>query len=468
MMTATDRRTITAVSTPHGTGGIAVIRLSGEDALEILGKAWRGKEPTKFSSHSAHLGWLVDDEGEEIDQVVATYFEGPNSYTGENVVELSCHGSQWIQQHIINRLIECGASLAQPGEFTKRAVENGKLDLTQAEGIIDLISASSKASARLAMTQLKGTFSRNLEDLRKQLIDLGVLLELELDFSEEEVEFADRRRLIEISKEILCEVKRLTSSFKAGSAFKQGVPVTLAGVPNSGKSSLLNALLGEEKAIVSDIPGTTRDVIEDTLEIDGILFRFIDTAGLRESADTIEKMGIALAEKRIKDSSILLYLIDPTQDINIQMATMHKLLGFGPDGKEENKIERGDYNNDLKVVLLTSKADVNQEVPITDAIPISSKTRKGIDELKNQLVGLATQDFNPQQELIVTNSRHYEALKNAIIPLERLIEGLEGGVTADFLAQDLREADSYLGEITGAITSEEILHTVFSRYCIGK
>lgn len=468
MMTTTDKRTITAVSTPHGTGGIAVIRLSGEDALEILGKAWRGKEPTKFSSHSVHLGWLVDDEGEEIDQVVATYFEGPNSYTGENVVELSCHGSQWIQQHIINRLIECGASLAQPGEFTKRAVEKGKLDLTQAEGIIDLISASSKASARLAMTQLKGTFSRNLEDLRKQLIDLGVLLELELDFSEEEVEFADRRRLIEISKEILYEVKRLTSSFKAGSAFKQGVPVTLAGVPNSGKSSLLNALLGEEKAIVSDIPGTTRDVIEDTLEIDGILFRFIDTAGLRESADTIEKMGIALAEKRIKDSSILLYLIDPTQDIDIQMATMHNLLDLAPDGKEENKIERGDYNNDLKVVLLTSKADVNQEVPITDAIHISSKTREGIDDLKNQLVRLATQDFNPQQELIVTNSRHYEALKNAVIPLERLIEGLEGGVTADFLAQDLREADSYLGEITGAITSEEILHTVFSRYCIGK
>lgn len=468
MIATEDKRTITAVSTPHGTGGIAVIRLSGENALEILGKVWKGKEVGKFNSHSAHLGWLLDDKGEEIDQVVATYFKGPNSYTGEDVVELSCHGSQWIQQNIINRLIECGASLARPGEFTKRAVENGKLDLTQAEGIIDLISASSKASARLAMTQLKGTYSRNLEDLRKQLVDLGVLLELELDFSEEEVEFADRAKLIGISKEILREVKRLTSSFKVGSAFKQGVPVTLAGVPNAGKSSLLNVLLGEDKAIVSEIPGTTRDVIEDTLEIGGILFRFIDTAGLRESADTIEKMGIALAEKRIKDSSILLYLIDPTQDIDSQMATMKNHLRLTPDGKEDINLERGEYPNDLKVVILTTKSDVNKEAKVADAISISSKTEEGIDELKKELVKLATQDFNPQQELIVTNSRHYEALKNAIVPLERLIEGLESGVSADFLAQDLREADSYLGEITGAITSEEILHTVFSRYCIGK
>lgn len=453
-----NEKTIVAVSTPHGTGGISVLRMSGPEAVSILGKAWRGGDPNGFKSQTAHLGWIMDSDGEEIDQVVALIFRSPNSYTGEDVVEISCHGSLWIQQAIVNRLIECGASPADAGEFTRRAFVNGRLDLAQAEGVADMIAASSRASARLAVTQLKGEYSARLENMRRQLVDLGVLLELELDFSEEDVEFADRSKLVSLTRELLRIVTRLADSFKAGNAFKNGVPVTIAGVPNAGKSTLLNSLLGEEKAIVSDIPGTTRDVIEDTVEIGGILFRFIDTAGLRDSGDVIEKMGIERAMRKIDESAIVLYLVDPTQDVARQLAVMNGLMS----SRNETGISKE------KMVLISTKADLTRSESDEKCIAISAKEGSGIDCLRDKLVQIAISDFNPEQEIVVTNARHYEALRKAEEPLSRLVEGLESGVSADFLAQDLREADRYLGEITGAISSDEILHTVFARYCIGK
>ena len=444
--------TIVAVSTPFGSGGLAVIRMSGQDSFEILRKVWKGADPESFLTHTAHLGWILDSSGEEIDQVVATVYRSPNSYTGEDVIEISCHGSPWIQRSIVNRLIESGASGATAGEFTMRAFSNGRLDLAQAEGVADMIASSSKAAARLASSQLKGDFSRKLNILRQKLIDLGALLELELDFSEEDVEFADRVELIKITGEILGIVTRLASSFKAGNAFKQGIPVAIAGVPNAGKSTLLNALLGEDKAIVSDIPGTTRDVIEDSVEISGILFRFIDTAGLRESEDKIERIGVERAKKKIEDSSILLYLIDPTQDVAYQMGVMRK-LGGEITGKR---------------LLVATKTDVSLYKTDDKCVAISAKNGSGIEELRNKLVEMATEEFNPELELIVTNARHYEALRNAEKPLKRLIEGLENGLSGDLLAQDLREAEHHLGEITGDVTSTDVLHTIFSRYCIGK
>lgn len=452
--------TIAAVSTPRGTGGIAVIRISGPEALSILSKAWRGIDLLSMQSHSAHLGWICDAEGREIDQVVATFFQGPKSYTGEDVVEISCHGSLWIQQAIVTRMVECGAMPASAGEFTRRAFVNGRIDLAQVDGIADMIAASSKAGARLALSQMRGNFSKKLEELRRQLVDLGVLLELELDFSEEDVEFADRSKLIELSRHIRDVVVRLADSYKSGNAFKNGVPVAIAGVPNAGKSTLLNALVGEERAIVSDIPGTTRDVIEDTVEINGILFRFIDTAGLRDSNDTIEKIGVERAKNIIRNASVVLFLFDPTQPIEPQMEVLKEIESYAVSAPDS-----------ANLIVLVSKSDLDFPGAMPregDSLKISSVTNSGIEELKERLTAIATGDFNPEQELIVTNARHYDALRQAAEPLGRLIEGLQAGVSADFLAQDLREADRFLGEITGAVTSEEILHSIFARYCIGK
>lgn len=450
-----ENNTIVAVSTPPGSGGIAVIRMSGAQACEILSKAWRGKDCKLFSSHSVHLGWIIDERGEDIDQVMACFFKGPKSYTGEDVVEISCHGSLWIQQAIVNRLIECGAKAAGAGEFTRRAFINGRLDLAQAEGVADMIAATSKATAKIAASQLRGDFSRRLSELRNKLIDIGSLLELELDFSEEDVEFADRSALINLAKDILSVVGRLASSYKAGNAFKSGVPVAIVGVPNAGKSTLLNTLVGEEKAIVTEVAGTTRDIIEDTVEINGILFRFFDTAGLRQTGDLVENIGIERARKKMEEAFIVLCLIDPSQNVDLQLQEIGAL-------EKEN------------LLYLFTKSDIfgkREEEGSTgkdNHLMISAKTGDGIDELKEKLVALSTADFNPQHELIVTNARHYEALKNACEPLQRLIDGLEKGISADFLAQDLREVEQYLGSVTGEVSSEEILHTIFARYCIGK
>lgn len=454
-----NENTIVAVSTPSGTGGIAVIRMSGPDSVKILSKAWKGKEPEDFQSHTAHLGWITDSDGEYIDQVMATLFRAPNSYTGEDTVEISCHGSQWVQQAIVNRLLECGASPAGAGEFTRRSFMNGRMDLAQAEGVADMIAASSKAAARLASTQMRGDFSRQLKNLRERLLDLGTLLELELDFSEEDVEFADRTQLIELANEILEVVTRMASSYKAGNAFKSGIPVVIAGIPNAGKSTLLNALAGDEKAIVSDIEGTTRDIIEDTVEIDGILFRFFDTAGLRESDDKVEKIGIDKARKKISEAYILLCLLDPTADFSKQNEMING-IPLQPETRRINIVTKSDLFAELPREYETLSSD--------NTVVVSAHTNSGLDELKSKLSGAATCDFNPHQELVVTNARHYEALKNAEAPLSRLIEGLKTGISADFLAQDLREVEHYLGTITGEVTSTDILHTIFARYCIGK
>ena len=452
-------KTVVAVSTPPGSGGIAVVRMSGPEAVSIFEKAWRGGNPKEFASHTAHLGWILDASEEEIDQVVATLFLGPDSYTGEDVVEISCHGSPWIQQAIVNRLIECGASSAGAGEFTRRAFENGRLDLAQAEGVADMIAASSKASARLAASQLKGDFSRRLKSLRAKLIDIGSLLELELDFSEEDVEFADRSELIALAREILSMICRLADSYRSGNAFKKGIPVVIAGVPNAGKSTLLNALIGEDKAIVSDIPGTTRDVIEDTVEICGLLFRFFDTAGLRESEDKVENIGIERARKKIAEAFILLRLFDPTQPVGEQLATLDS-SAVGGDGKIINVITKAD---------LASIDEEELKLPAgMTLIEISVPRGEGIERLKKELHRMATSEFNPEQELVVTNARHYEALRSAEAPLRNLIEGLETGISCDFLAQDLREVEHHLGAITGEVTSTDILHSIFARYCIGK
>ena len=449
--------TVVAVSTPPGRGGIAVVRVSGSDSLPIFSKAWRGAIPDEMESHTVHLGWIVDSSGADIDQVVVTIYRAPNSYTGEDVVEISCHGSPWIQQTIVNRLIESGASPAAGGEFTRRAFLNGRLDLAQAEGVADMIAASSAASARLAASQLRGDFSKQLEGLRQKLIDLGSLLELELDFSEEDVEFANRTELINLTETILKTIRRLASSYRAGNVFKNGIPVAIAGIPNAGKSTLLNALIGEDKAIVSDIAGTTRDVIEDTAEIGGLLFRFYDTAGLRESADTIESIGIERARRKISEAYIVVRLIDPTSEAGSQMLEFPELQ---PETKVIDVIGKKD--------LIESHGPKVTKTKFENPVLLSAKTGEGMEELKERLMVLATSEFNPEQELVVTNARHYKALLQAEEPLERLLEGLRGGISADFLAQDLREAEHHLGTITGAVTSTDILHTIFARYCIGK
>ena len=304
-----------AVSTPPGTGGIAVVRISGPEALDITGSVWRGKNFKGCDSHTAHLGRIVNEAGETLDEVVATLFLAPNSYTGDDVIELACHGSRWIQREIVNLLIRSGARAAGPGEFSQRAFINGRIDLAQAEGIIDLIASSSRSAHRLAMLQANGQFSKRLEGLRQQLIDFASLLELELDFSEEDVEFADRQHLALLADKVINEVDRLARSYSVGKAFKEGIPVVIAGQPNAGKSTLLNQLLEEDKAIVSDVPGTTRDIIEDTREIDGTLFRFIDTAGLRETDDSVERIGIERATDRIRRSAIILLAAIVTCDV---------------------------------------------------------------------------------------------------------------------------------------------------------
>lgn len=454
--------TIAAVSTPAGVGGIAVIRISGPDALSIVNSAWDGKDLLSVPSHTVHLGKYYNIQGELLDEAVSTVFRAPASFTGEDVVEISVHGSSWIQREILVDLVKRGARIAAPGEFTQRAFMNGKLDLAQAEGVADLISSSSKAAHDMAISQTKGTFSKEFVNLREKLIEFASLLELELDFSEEDVEFADRSSLIYLCEEVLMKVKKLASSYSTGMVLKNGVPVVIAGIPNAGKSSLLNLLLNDEKAIVTDIPGTTRDIIEDTIEIDGILYRFMDTAGLRETSDVVEGIGVSKALSALNKAFIIIWIIDPTQEIDSQIESIKNFSSSNPD---------------KNIIVLINKSDIGSKIRLDQSnfisinpIYFSTHTKEGLPQLLSTLNSISTKDSNPTTDIIVSNARHYEALSKASDSLVRALDSLKSypPLSADFISQDIREAISNLSTITGSITSDTLLHSIFSRFCIGK
>lgn len=466
--------TIVALATPSGKGALALIRISGRDAFTIADSVWKGKSLTSCKSHTVHLGYIRDEDGNILDQAVATVFEAPNSFTGENSVEFTLHGSQWIVREVINLLLRKGARGAEPGEFTRRAYMNGRMDLASAEGIADLIASTSKAAHTLAINQTRGAFSREFNAMRDKLIHLASLLELELDFSEEDVEFADRSSLLTTANELLSKIDRLTISYSAGRAFKEGVPVVIAGVPNVGKSTLLNALLQEDKAIVSDIPGTTRDVIEDTCEIEGILFRFIDTAGLRQSSDRIESIGINLARKRLSKASIILWLFDPHSPITPQI--------------EEMKSSLSNLNSDQTIIPIITKTALSGIDPdsinqiernvagvaketgcrIKEPIRISASEDLGLDQLSEVLKNASTGDYDPEKEIVLTNARHYGDLLKAGESLRRTVSQIKNGLSADIIAMDVRQAIAALTSLTGNIATPDILNSIFSSFCIGK
>ena len=449
---------ICALATANGMGAIAVIRVSGKNSKQLVSKAF-SKDLNNFPSHSVHLGWMLSVSGERLDEVLATLFDHGKSFTGEESVELACHGSPYIQQLLLQRLVEVGCRMAEPGEFTKRAFLNGRLDLSQAEAVADLIAAQSKQAHQVALQQLRGRFSSELQQLREQLINFAALIELELDFAEEDVEFADRSALKNLVADVLKIVHRLATSFELGNAIKNGVPVAIVGAPNTGKSTLLNQLLGEERAIVSNIAGTTRDVIEEVLNIEGIQFRLIDTAGIRETTETIEALGIERSQQKIEQAKIVLCLADSADDVNLQKTTewVQSLKTLHPD---------------KNILLILNKADLIKTVNLNnqeEVLQISALNGEGILELKNKLVQLTLGDFSIQDETIVSNARHHAALLHTAAALERAQEGLQGHTTADFIAMDIREAMRQLGHITGQIDIDiDILGTIFSKFCIGK
>lgn len=456
--------TICAVSTPHGMGGIAVIRVSGDQALTIVGQRWQGLALHKLKSHTTHLGRIVDSHGEMLDEVVLTVFRAPNSFTGEDVVEISCHGSMWIQQQLVTTLIDAGCRAATGGEFTQRAFANGRLDLSQAEAIADVIASQSRASHHVAMNQMRGAFSRKLSALRAQLLQFVSLIELELDFSEEDVTFADRERLEKLATGIKDVIDSLAQSYRAGNAIKNGLPVAIIGPTNAGKSTLLNALLGDDRALVSDIKGTTRDVIEDTIVIDGTLLRFIDTAGIRQSTDAIEAMGIERSFKKMDEARIVLWMIDAT-------APIAELESFFLHVKE--------HCADKAVLAVINKVDVAPAQAIENRVKaldptvtiaeISAREGMGVDKLKSEIIAAAAlPQVNDENAVIVTNSRHYHALVRAGEAIDRTLQGLSSGLSGDLVSQDIRECMHYLGEITGEISTDDILGEIFSHFCVGK
>ncbi len=449
--------TIIALSTPEGVGAIAVVRLSGKKAIAICNQVFHGKDLSRQPTHTLHFGTLRNGE-QVIDEVVVALFVAPHSFTGEDVVEISCHGSPYIVRQIIELLVRKGARLASAGEFTKRAFMNGKFDLAQAEAVADLIASDSAMTHRAALSQMRGGFSRQIRELRAQLVHFASMIELELDFVEEDVEFASRDDLRKLVNDILQVIHTLIESFSLGNVIKNGVPTVIAGKPNAGKSTLLNALLNEEKAIVSDVPGTTRDFIEDEINISGIPFRFIDTAGLRETTDKVESIGVARTHQKMQQASLIIYLFDLQNDhITGIRQEIHRLETLGvPFVKAANKTDQAQPE------LL--KALEN----IPDVVYISAEKKENLEALKEKLLDMVGVNKIDTGGTIVTNVRHYESLSQTRDALQDVLNGLDTGITHDFLAQDIRHALYYLGEITGEITTEDLLENIFSKFCIGK
>lgn len=455
--TSNTQDTIVALATSPGSqGAIAVIRVSGTDAISLVNSVFKGKDLNKQASHTIHFGTIR--EGEEIiDEVLVSLFVGPNSYTKENSVEISTHNSKYIIERVINLLIRKGARAARPGEFTLRAFLNGGLDLSQAEAVADLIASNSSASHQIAMQQMRGGFSNQLKKLREDLVHFASLIELELDFSEEDVEFANRDQLKALIQKIYSVINKLIASFEQGNVLKNGVPVVIAGKPNVGKSTLLNALLNEERAIVSDIAGTTRDTIEDEINIKGITFRFIDTAGIRHTEDVIEAKGVERTREKMKQARLIIYLFDPTQD---------KI-----EAVQEQIQEVKDLN--IPFVTIINKSDLitesqRAEYQVLNPLYISAKEQLGIEELKDELLNQVNLSNINTDDVMVTNIRHVEALQHTQTALEKVLYGIDNPVTSDFLAMDIRQALHHLGEITGTVTTDDLLDNIFSKFCIGK
>ena len=490
--------TICAPATIPGTGAISVIRLSGPDAHAIADKVVRCSKGSisQAKGYTMKFGTVVSGDDTVVDEVIASVFRAPHSYTGEDSVELSCHASSYIVSTVMDLLIAAGARAAEPGEFTQRAFLNGKMDLAQAEAVADVISSQSAAAHRIAFSQMKGGFSAELRDMRSELLELVSLMELELDFSEEEVEFADRSRLDSLLAGITAHASRLIDSFRLGNAIKNGVPVAIAGATNTGKSTLLNALLGEDRAIVSDVHGTTRDTIEETMNIDGVLFRFIDTAGLRETSEIVEKIGIERTFKKISEASIVLGMVDLTRDFESSCETVSSILEKVDFRAQTlvfllNKTDISDINKNVSILnYIVSELDnkgvkymkpeslLEEPISTSEApfksgtavkiIPISAKTGSGIKELRAHLATTQRDILGDSDTTLVTNQRHVQALSDARTSLLRVREGLASGLPTDLAAQDIREAIYHIGSIVGEISTDEVLGNIFANFCIGK
>ena len=465
-----NRDTICAIATPHGMGAIAVIRVSGYDALPVVGQLFmqNGKpfDMGKMVANKAYYGHIVDRD-ELLDEVLVTFFRAPHSFTGEDSAEISVHGSVFIQQKLLHILISRGCRMAEAGEFTRRAFVNRKFDLAQAEAIADLISSESEAAHRVAINQLKGGFSKELQVMRSKLLEMTSLMELELDFSEEDVEFADRSQLKALLQETLAHVDKLKDSFRLGNAIKNGIPVAIVGQTNTGKSTLLNALLGEDRAIVSDIAGTTRDTIEETLNINGILYRFIDTAGLRNTDETIEKIGIERSYKKIQEATLVIGMLDATKNAeNVLFAAKEILEKMDLEHQQLilciNKVDTLDDQGEALLGQVRQDLD-NDNIMV---VCLSAKHGFGLGDLYSTLK--LSQPLASPDATLVTNIRHYEALLHASESLRSVQQGLEMNIPTDLISQDLRQALHYLGSITGEITTDEVLGSIFSRFCIGK
>jgi tRNA modification GTPase len=461
---------IIALATPSGAGAIAIIRISGLGAIGLVAPFFASvqkKELTRQKTHTLHLGHIHENT-RLLDEVLVSIFKGPHSYTGEDVVEISCHGSPYIQQQIIQLFLRNGCRAAQAGEFTLRAFLNGKMDLGQAEAVADLIASDNEANHQIAIQQMRGGFSSEIKRLREELLNFASLIELELDFAEEDVEFADRNAFYALLEHITQTLKKLIDSFAIGNVIKNGIPVAIVGEPNVGKSTLLNALLNEDRAIVSEIAGTTRDAIEDELDIGGIGFRFIDTAGIRETMDIVERIGIQKTFEKIAQAQVVLFLVDSSE------LTVDRLENFKIEiEKTKNKFPQKPFVVVVNKVDLLSEGELDSitsqlETLNLDLKTISARQHIGIEELKNTLLSFVNTGALRNNETIVTNSRHYDALLKALEAIHKVKEGLDGGLSGDLLAMDIREALTHFGEITGEVTNDELLGNIFANFCIGK